>query len=162
MKATYEEGTELMLASETDALNPTWSESPAGGCDLFRTGSKVTLVLRVKNAIAKAWSKKKYKEGELAVEGGKVYKAEGAGLVSKETDENKPSTKPTQWKVVGETALIATIPSEFAPAIDVLDTTGKVEVKATGAVLSKQTAEELETSAAHQYEITYRAAGVSP
>jgi hypothetical protein len=162
MKATFEEGSEIVVDSETVALNPTWTEAPEKGCDLWRRGDQVTLALRVKNANAKAWKKQKYKEGELAVEGGKVYKAEGAGLVAKETDENKPSTKPTMWVVVGETALIATLPEEYRPAIALIDASGKLEVKANGEVVSLESAEELETVQTLRYGITFRAAEIVP
>lgn len=48
MKATFEEGTELMEDAETVALAAGWSEEPES--DVFRLGGQVTLSLRIKNA----------------------------------------------------------------------------------------------------------------
>ena len=47
MKGTFEEGTELIVDTETINLSAGWSESPANSCALFRIGQMVTLVLRL-------------------------------------------------------------------------------------------------------------------
>lgn len=59
-------------------------------------------------------------------------------------------------------ALIATLPVDFRPLANVIDKTGKLEVKANGEVVALNSSVELEASSARVYEISYRAAAVSP
>lgn len=160
-KATYEEGTELVLDSEAVAVGATWSEQ-ANGCDVFRLGGFVQVALRVTPKARAAWEKKKYKKGELALEGGHVYEAGGAAKVA-ETDENKPTVKPTHWTDLGTEAankIICTLPRPYWPVEVVKDaSTATVEISAAGVVTAL---DAVTLATARVYNLAYRAAGISP
>lgn len=59
-------------------------------------------------------------------------------------------------------ALITTLPPPYRPPVAVIDSAGKIEVKANGEVVSLDGVVALEASVARVYSISYRAAGVSP
>lgn len=151
--ATYEEGTELVLDSEAIAVGATWSEA-ANSSDVFRIGPRVSVTLRTTPKVREAWKKQVYKKGELATEGGLVYEATIA-----ETDENKPSTKPLQWKSLGTEAankVICTLPVEYRPAAVVKDaSTPTVEVKENGEVVAL---DALTAGTLKVYSLAFRAA----
>lgn len=154
-KATYEEGTEIALDSEVIAPVGGWTDQAVAGSEIFRLGSIVHVVLRVKNVARAAWEKKKYKVGEYVTEGGKLYKT------IKESGELTVAEEgPTVFELVNATpTLICVLPVEYRPAATVKDAAGAIEITAEGAVNALGS---LAASEAHVFSTTYRAAGVSP
>jgi hypothetical protein len=90
--ATYEEGTELVLNSENIVPGATWSDQATAGSEVFRSGPRVSLNLRVTPKARAAWEKQVYEKGALALEGGHVFEA-----VVAETDELEPTENPVAW-----------------------------------------------------------------
>lgn len=154
-KATFEEGTEIVLDSETVAVATGFTDHATAGSDVFRNGPRVSLGLRVTNTARKAWDKEvEYALNQMVTEGGKTYLAIKAASLNK-----KPSSNPTWWQEVPTPNRICTLPVEYRPAVDLVNAGGTVEAKANGEVLAL---DSLEASAAKVYDIGYRAASVSP
>ena len=154
-KATFEEGTELVLDQELIDPVGGWTDQATAGSEVFRLGPMVQLALRVKNVARAAWEKRKYKVGEYVTEGGKLYKT------IKESGELTVAEEgPTFFELVNATpTLICVLPVEYRPAAAVQNGTATVEVTAEGEVLALGS---LAASAAHVYELSYRAADATP
>lgn len=155
-KATQEEGTEILLASETVVDGTGFSD--VAPSDVMRNGSLVTLSLTIKNAARAAWAEKsKYAVGTLSTEGGKTYvliKAEP------EAEKAKPTTDAgVHWQEVADPTLVCTLPVEYRPAAAVTTVDGNFTVSAAGLV---KTTYSLVAGGTKALQFSYRAAGVSP
>ncbi len=148
MKATFEAGTETVVSSVDLSFQLNWLDE---GCVVYRSGPVVTVVIRAKAVEAGAWSAKKWKKGERVTEGGHTYEA-----IVTETDELKPTEKPTDWKNLGPTPenleLLFTLPPEFRPAVDTPGVRSRITVKSDGKVEGEEVPDL----------IIYRAAEISP
>jgi archaeosine-15-forming tRNA-guanine transglycosylase len=154
-KATYEEGTEIALDSEVIAPVGGWTDQAVAGSEVFRQGPLVQLALRVTNVARAAWSAKKWKVGEYVTSGGKLYKT-----IKESAELTVAEEGPTVFEEVdADPTCICILPAEYQPAAAVKNGTETVEVKANGEVLALGS---LAASAAHVFELSYRAAGTSP
>ncbi len=152
---TQEEGSEIILDQEVLAPVGGWTDEATAGSDVFRRGPEVHVCLRVTNVARTAWSAKKWKVGEYVTSGGKLYK-----LLKESGELTIAEEGPTVYEEVNAApTLVCILPVEYRPGAAVKDAAGTVEVLANGEVLALGS---LSASAAHVFDLTYRAAGVSP
>lgn len=155
MKATFEEGTELIVDQETLALKTGWTDG--GASTVSRHGDTVTVSLHLAATARAPWAEKsKYALGTLVTEGGKTYVLIAA---EPEAEKAKPTTDAgVHWEEVVAPLTVATLPADFRPPAEVgcvKQGTPTVKIGADGTV-KVSAAENVDALTA------YAAAGITP
>lgn len=155
-RATQEEGTGLILDAE--AIVDGTGFADVAPSDIMRLGPLVTVAMNVKNAARAAWAEKeKYALGTLTTEGGVTYVLI---LKEPEAEKAKPSADAgVHWEVVATPTVVCTLPVEYRPSATVTTEDGNFTISEAGVVKATYS---LVAGATKVFQVSYRAAGISP